>query len=134
VSGFKVGDVIEGEDAYAALPIGTVLQTGAGGEAGLFRTNAGFTDAWGNTYGPRQLAWPRTVLFLPSLPLKVGDIIDGRKVNAEEWPAGSALFSLTSGAVYLRRQDDWASSRTRRPITDLAAEASLFRVICLSTP
>jgi hypothetical protein len=128
---FKIGDVIEGEDAYAALPIGTVLQTSAGGEAGLFRTNAGFTDAWGNTYGPRQLAWPRTVLFLPSLPLKVGDIIDGRKVNAEKWSAGSALFSLTSGAVYLRRKDDWASSCTHGSVAPLAAETSLFRVIHL---
>jgi hypothetical protein len=70
VEPLKVGDTIEGEDAYAALPLGAVLtdtHDDTTGHGLLFRTNAGFTDRFGNAFGPRNFRYPRTVAYLPPI-------------------------------------------------------------------
>lgn len=60
----RVGDIIRGEDAYEALPVGAVLPLSYGT---LMRTVEGFVSHTGSTSSARGWFDARPVVYLPSV-------------------------------------------------------------------
>lgn len=63
----KVGDVIEGADAFAALPVGAVVRDPSHYRNSLhFRTADGWAGDDGDSHDASDLTSPRTLVYLPT--------------------------------------------------------------------